>query len=440
MRPTYSLGIDFGTSGARAIALDPQQQIEAEAKVSFNSAASLAQQWQETLWMLLADIPVAVRQQLGAIALNGTSATVLLCDAAGQPITEPLLYNDDRGQSVQATVARMTPPNHVASSATSSLSKLLWWCSDSQQLPAEAHYLMHQADWLSFLLHGQPGISDYHNALKLGYDVGALQYPNWLSSLPLATLLPQVVAPGHPVATVLPAIAQRFNLPSSCHVCAGTTDSIAAFLASGANQPGDAVTSLGSTLVLKLLSQKRVEASQYGIYSHRLGDRWLVGGASNTGGAVLAKFFSADQLARLSQSVQPDQPTRLDYYPLTKPGERFPIDDPQLSPRLTPRPQNPVLFLQGLLEGIANIEAQGYGRLTELGASPLKQVYTAGGGAHNQAWTAIRAQRLRVPVSVSAHTEAAYGSALLALRSLSTKNVSCGPAASLGKSKGQDNS
>jgi hypothetical protein len=44
-----------------------------------------------------------------------------------------------------------------------------------------------------------------------------------------------------------------------------------------------AVTSLGSTLAIKLLSETRIDDARYGLYSHRLGSSWLVGGASNTG-------------------------------------------------------------------------------------------------------------------------------------------------------------
>lgn len=78
------------------------------------------------------------------------------------------------------------------------------------------------------------------------------------------------------------------------------------------------------------------------------GDQWLVGGASNTGGAVLKQFFSNDQLAHLSAQINADQPSGLDYYPLTKPGERFPVNDPQLQPRLEPRPADDAVFLQGV--------------------------------------------------------------------------------------------
>lgn len=99
-----------------------------------------------------------------------------------------------------------------------------------------------------------------------------------------ACLLPTTVcAPGAPIAPLTPAAASRSGLPEGCLVCAGTTDSIAAFLAAGVDMPGQAVTSLGSTLAIKLLSDRRVDDARYGIYSHRLGDSWLVGGASNTG-------------------------------------------------------------------------------------------------------------------------------------------------------------
>jgi len=59
---------------------------------------------------------------------------------------------------------------------------------------------------------------------------------------------------------------------------AGTTDSIAAFVASGAQQLGQAVSSLGSTLAIKALSSRPVQDSSRGIYSHRLSkdELWLV--------------------------------------------------------------------------------------------------------------------------------------------------------------------
>ncbi|MCS6814989.1 MAG: FGGY-family carbohydrate kinase [Cyanobacteria bacterium] len=419
----YYLGIDFGTSGVRAIVIDEQNTVHVAITSPYSAtSASLAANWRATLFEIMEQIPEASRRCLRAIAINGTSGTALLCDHQGTPITEPLLYNDARGKAVLNHLVAIVPTNHPVFSATSTLAKLAWWYQNLPELSQTSRsgclYLMHQADWVAYLLHGKLGITDYHNALKLGFDVENLKYPNWLTQPMWGVVLPEVVSPGTPIAQVHREACHRFQLPVDCTVCAGTTDSIAAFLASGANRPGEAVTSLGSTLVLKLLSTTRVDDARYGIYSHRLGDLWLVGGASNTGGAVLKQFFTDAELAALSQHIDPHHPSPLDYYPLTQPGDRFPINDPDLPPRLDPRPDNPVDFLHGLLESIARIEAQGYHLLQTLGATPISCVYTAGGGAQNPVWTAIRQRYLGVPCRLPLHTEAAYGSALLAHQSL----------------------
>lgn len=408
------LGIDFGTSGARAIVIDATGAVQSQVQCPFEETgvANLTTIWQNTLYHLIRQIPEPIRQNITRIAIDGTSGTVLLCDRQGIPITEPLLYNDGRGIAVIEQLKQIAPPNSVVLTATSSLAKLLWFIDHTTD-SLETDYILHQADWLAFLLHGQMGISDYHNALKLGYDPETLNYPTWMRQLRLTPILPQVLAPGTPVGEVTREIASGLGLPQDCQVCTGTTDSIAAFLASGAQHPGEAVTSLGSTLVLKLLSHTRVEAADYGIYSHRLGNLWLTGGASNTGGAVLRQFFNDSELQEYSHQINPKWESPLDYYPLLKKGDRFPINDPELPPKLEPQPANPVDFLHGLLESMARIEARGYQLLQELSATPLTCVYTAGGGAKNPTWTAIRERQLQVTIHPPKHTEAAYGTALL---------------------------
>ncbi len=414
-----SLGIDFGTSGARAIVIDPGGHIQVELSCSFQSmeVSQRAFVWKTTLFELMGRLPIEVRSQLSTIAINGTSSTILLCDAQGQPLLPAVLYNETCEPEDLLFLNKIVPAGHTVLSASSSLAKLL--TLSRHVVPHPAQTLMHQADWLAFQLHGQLGISDYHNSLKLGYDPATETYPDWFQCGELRSLLPllpRIVSPGSEIGPVQPHIVQRYGLSAHCQVCAGTTDSIAAFLASGACRPGEAVTSLGSTLVLKLLSHTRVDQAQYGIYSHRLGNQWLVGGASNTGGAILQKYFSTVELESLSSQIDPQQSSPLDYYPLLKPGERFPINNPDLKPRLQPRPDQPMDFLHGLLESLARIEAQGYQLLQDQGATPATQIYTAGGGAQNLTWQAIRQRHLQVPIKEPRHHQAAYGTALLAAR------------------------
>jgi D-ribulokinase len=141
-----------------------------------------------------------------------------------------------------------------------------------------------------------------------------------------------------------------------------------------------------------------------------------VGGASNTGGAVLRKHFSDDQLTELTRRMNPEHPTGLVYTVLPSKGERFPVNDPDLEPKLTPRPNNDAVFLQAMLEGMARTEAEAFQVLQDLGATPVTEILTCGGGAKNHVWTQLRARAVGVPVAAASNGEAAYGAALLARR------------------------
>ena len=103
-----------------------------------------------------------------------------------------------------------------------------------------------------------------------------------------------------------------------------------------------------------------------------------MGGASNSGCAVLRQEkFSNEELVQLSSNIDPMTDCDLDYYPLCKIGERFPINDAKKHPKLTPIPLkngemidskdvakddhrvDRSLYLHGILQGISYIEKQG---------------------------------------------------------------------------------
>jgi sugar (pentulose or hexulose) kinase len=413
------LGIDLGTGGVRACAID------AEARIIGIAATALAGPRQEgdaidqapALWW---DAVVETlgrldldRTAIQRIAVDGTSGTLLLADGDGRPLTPGLMYNDARAGADAARIGTVAPAESGAHGRSSALAKLRHLLSRGCET---AQHALHQADWIAGRLAGRFDGSDENNALKLGYDPVARCWPGWLDKLGVPrALLPRVRVPGAEIGPIDPAMARRLGLSPSTRIHAGTTDGVAAFIATRARVPGDAVTSLGTTLVVKLLADRPVFSADQGIYSHRLGDRWLAGGASITGGAALLAHFSAAQLEAMTPKLRPAQPTGLDYYPLPKPGERFPIADPDLAPRVTPRPADDVAFFQGLLEGVAAVEAMAYRRLGELGAPALRRVISIGGGAKNAAWGEIRRRLLGVPVTVAEQTEASYGAALLAL-------------------------
>ncbi len=418
--PRLFIGIDLGTSGVRVCIIDVFGQIKANQALELPPPTlnGINVEQSPTLWWQAVEqlLKQTTRQRLAphvtAIAIDGTSGSVLLTDRSGNPLGSALMYNDARASMEAELIAQRAPDNCGAQGPTSSLAKLLWL---KNQYATKSGRILNQADWVMGRLLGQYGLSDENNCLKLGYDPIHRCWPYWMNSLELdLEWLPEVYPAGQVVGTIEPSIANSLGLPPHTHIVTGTTDSIAGLLAAGAHRLGDAVTSLGSTLVLKIFSTTPLFSPQHGIYSHRLGDHWLVGGASNSGGAVLRQFFTQKELNDMTLRLRPERPTGLDYYPLLAPGERFPIADPGLHPRLSPRPNDPLRFFQGLLEGIANIERLGYEKLQALGAPYPHCIRTVGGGAKNMPWTTIRQQRLAVKFITATHTEAAYGTALLA--------------------------
>jgi sugar (pentulose or hexulose) kinase len=413
-----AIGIDLGTSGIRAALVDARREVVAlgRAPIGAEERSNPDAWWRALREAIGALAREASLMDVEGIAVDGTSGTILPVDAAGRPLAPASLYNAAAEPASVARVARVAPPGSPARGASSPLARALAW----RNLPGWAH-LQHEADWLAGRLSGRFGLSDWNNALKAGYDPAIPGWPDWLHALDLdPALLPEVVPPGQTIGRISPPVAHMLGLPTAARIVAGTTDGCAAFLATGAVEEGDGVTSLGTTLTLKLLSPRPVLAPDHGIYSHRIGSLWLPGGASNTGGGALAKYFSPAQLAALSDRIDPSIASGLDFYPLPSAGERFPIADPALPPRETPRPADDVAFLHGLLEGIARIEAAGYRRLADLGAPLVRRVFTVGGGARNPAWTAIRATVLGdaatgVEFPVPRALEAAVGTAGLAL-------------------------
>lgn len=376
--------------------------------------------WQVCKAVLTGLIAKVERQAIRAIAIDGTSGTVLLTDARGQPLTTALMYNDARASEQLSRIRAIAPADSPVNAVSAGLPKLLWLAEQAQHLPVR--HIMHQADWLSFQFSQRAGFSDSNNCLKSGYDPVSRTWPAWIEQSGMTkSWLPTVVAPGKSLGPIAPNIAAELGIPAAVMVVSGTTDSTAAIIATGVRQVGDAVTSLGSTLVCKVISEQPVFAPEYGVYSQPFGDNWLVGGASNSGGAVLRQFFTETQMQQMSEQLDPDHPTGLMYYPLPATGERFPVNDPDRHPVLTPRPENDVIFFQGLLEGIAQIEYNGYRLMHELGAPFPTSVRTVGGGAKNNAWTQIRSRLLNTRMQDVKHSEAAYGSALLAKRGFSNQ-------------------
>ncbi|MDE0305996.1 MAG: FGGY-family carbohydrate kinase [Albidovulum sp.] len=421
------LGIDVGTSGVRAAVIDASETLLASTEHALpppDEAPGFPTQRPAVWWSAVSECldSLAVSMKLfgsdlsdiEAIAVDGTSGTICLADEDLNPVTSAYMYNASGFQSEADSISQFAEPNSLALGSGSTLARLL----RLQRSPEArgARFALHQADWIAAKLTGIGGRSDENNALKLGYDLFQNCWPSWFESLGVKMeLLPEVRAVGDPLGNVAATCVARFGLSRDALVAIGTTDGNASFLGSGASSAGEAVTSLGTTLTVKLLSEKPVVDPSRGVYSHRLFGMWLAGGASNTGGGALLQFFSPERMAELELQLDPEKLTGTDFYPLPRIGERFPVADPNYAPRHSPRSKNDAEFFQGLLEGIARIERDGYRALESLGATEVSSIRTSGGGASNRAWMRIRKRIIGRDISASS-SSAAEGSAKVALK------------------------
>ncbi|MHC4479561.1 MAG: FGGY-family carbohydrate kinase, partial [Planctomycetota bacterium] len=267
--------------------------------------------------------------------------------------------------------------------------------------------------WLT----GNYGRSDHTNVLKWGYDLLEDRWPDFIErDLGISPdLLPLVQAPGEEAGVLGAERAEQLGLPGGIPVAAGMTDGCASQVSCGAVEPGQYSTTIGTTMVVKGVSQRLILDPMGRIYCHRHpAGWWLPGGASNTGAECLAAEFEPEEIARCSAGALEHSPTELVAYPLRRRGERFPFHCPEAEGFLLGTARDRQELFAACLEGVACLERLAFETLQELGAAIEGPVLSAGGGARSDAWLQIRADTLARPVHRPAATGAAMGAAILA--------------------------
>lgn len=407
--PCLVLGIDLGTSGVRIAVINQKKQLIQTVASDYPRGLAWTEDWRSCCIELINSLPSGVRSQLRAIAVDGTSGTLVACKTNGEPLTEALLYNHAYPEH-SLRIKQLVSSDSSASSVSSSLARALQLTSEL----GDDLLLRHQADWVTGWLMNNWSFGEEGNNLKLGWDLSQGDWPKSFNSMPWKGALPKIIASGKIMGNIAHQQAKALGVPLDLVVVAGSTDANAAFLAADAG-PNEGVTVLGSTVVLKRFVDKPIKGK--GITNHRVEERWLCGGSSNAGGAVLRKLFSDSELKELSRQINPEENSGLFLRPLPGIGERFPVDDPTMTPIMAPRPISDALYLHGILEGLARIEAAGWQRLCELGAPPAKGIITLGGGARNPQWRKIRERIIGLPIR-SSSAPPASGVARIALRAL----------------------
>ena len=333
------VGLDVGTSGARATAIDLDGGILAEGTARLAAAATTVdgprvQQdpaaWitaaQEALRKLTDSLPAQI--QIEGVAVDATSGTFLFVDEQLRPLTTGYMYNDQRAVDVTPEVAQsldgVLARYGIQIASSFALPKIVHLLREQPGLAAPGHRVVHQTDWIVGMLCGEYGTTDISTALKTGADPGTLQWPPAIEQLGVPRqMLPRLVLPGTPIGHVTAESHRQTGLPIGTPVVAGCTDGTAGCLASGARTTGDLNVTLGSTLVFKAISDQPLLDPEGAIYNHRHpAGGFLPGAASSTGGEWIETHFPGADLDQLARAARAHLPTREIVYPLVKVDDR----------------------------------------------------------------------------------------------------------------------
>jgi len=427
-------GIDVGTQGVRMIVADDAGNIMAQAERIFPLAPTARSQaagrmeqdpgeWWNGVRACVAEALAAIRMKgftaadIVAMSISSTSGTVIGVTEQGELRTPAIMYNDTR-TSAEAAMCNQALENLAGRmgyrfSTSFGLPKIVWLSRHVKDLP-RCRYV-HAADFIVGRLTGRYDVTDEANALKSGYDLLRGEWPPELErDLGLdITQLPRVVSSGTPIDHVSNRVASELGLSARTIVVAGMTDGVASQIAAGAVKLGDWNSTLGTTLVIKGVTQELVVDRQRLLYSHRhpMG-WWILGGASNTGGEAIERRFGRAQLAELDEQVATVTPSGVVLYPLERRGERFPFMAPLAERFRLGTAANDVADYAAHLEGVAYVERFSYDVIRELGVARPDIILASGGGAKSRVWLQIRADVLQRTFVPAFRGDGAMGSAI----------------------------
>jgi D-ribulokinase len=427
--PPLWVGIDLGTQSVRVTIADGDGRVLGFGSALLDSSrpegpGRLHEQDPQQWWAAVgiasrqafAALPESSRRvPVGGLAICSTSGTVLLTDDEANALTPALMYDDARAVD---ELARL----HDRGAATEGSGDVqLSWALPKISWLLEHHhdsggYVAHSADYVAAALVGHRVDTDNSHALKSGYDP---MNDQWNAALLAAagvdpSVLPTVVRPGTVLGTVSQDAHAHTGIPRGTPVVAGMTDGCAAQIASGSLAVGSWNTVLGTTLVLKGVSERPV-LDGGAVYNHRHPDGgWLPGGASNVGAGVVAEEFPDADFEALNRVARRFEPASCVIYPLTARGERFPFVRDDAVRLSAGRASEPAERYAAILQGVAFVERMCFEHLAAIGADVSGDISATGGATRNDYWNQLRADVLDRALMLPASPEPSFGMAVLA--------------------------
>jgi sugar (pentulose or hexulose) kinase len=453
------IGVDIGTTSAKAVLVDRAGRVRAEAGEEYptryvepNGAEQDPHHW----WAATCRGVRAVLERTGidpariaGIGISSQAPSVVVVDPTGEPVRPALLWLDRRGQpacrqraDASATVVATTGNRLDAYFAAP---KLAWLLASEPDVRRSGAGVLMASGYVVRMLTGVAACDTGHLGLTL---LGDLDTGRWSPSMVElwgvpAAWLPPVAEPTDVVGTVTDAAAAATGLLAGTPVVAGVVDGAAASLEAGLAHHGDVCEMTGqSTVVNAAVEAKRLRRDRLGTLSvlpYPLPGHHLVYGSMVATGGVL-RWFRDEFGDRASVpagasgesgSADPaaDSFAALDALAATAPpgsgglvllpyflGERSPLWDPDARGVLVGLSMGSrrADVVRAILEGTAYGLAHNLEELGRLGLRP-DLLHSVGGGARGTTWTQIKADVTGLPIAVPEEARGApVGAAMVA--------------------------
>ncbi len=429
------LGVDIGSSGVKAVLLDPKRGITASARRDVSiftdhpgwAEADTAEWWAALAALVpeLLERAHAASSDIGAVAVSGMLPAVIFVDGDGRALRRAILQSDARATEEIEELARQLADLDLLALTGSVLSQqsvaptVLWLARHEPDVWAKTRSVQGSYDWLARAL-GAVAHVEQNWAIESGLyrlDLEPIAAVTDATGLHWPVLF-DVRVPGDVVGEVTKVAAAATGLRAGTPIVVGGADHVLSAYGAGLVEGGDCLIKLGgSTDVLVVSDDLFLDARLY-LDAHPIAGKWLPNGCTATGGSLLRweqALFGAVAMATLDDEAQASAPGALLALPYFL-GEKTPLHDPDLRGVLlglnltTTRGD----IHRALLEAIAYGVRAHFDVFADRGLE-VRRVWVTNGGSKSRLWRQIIADVLdRDLLSIIDHPGASFGAAVLA--------------------------
>ena len=442
------LGIDVGTSSVKAVLVDDDQHIVAEASspLAVERPHPLWSEQTPALWWsatseALGQVRSSARGAFAAvrgIGLSGQMHGATLLDANLHVLRPAILWNDGRSHAECAELeAREPRSREITGNAAMpgfTAPKLLWLERHEPAVFARTAHVLLPKDWLRLELSGDLATDASDASGTLWLDVAKRRWSNeMLAACHLSPgSMPRVSEGSQPTGTMRRELAKEWGFSTAPLIAAGAGDNAAGAVGVGVVHSGQALLSLGTSGVVFLVTERFAPNPAGGVHAfcHSIPDTWhqmsvMLSAASSL--SWIASATGARNEAALLAEIEANgsKPSPVLFLPYLS-GERTPHNDPKAQGVLFGLTHDTTRadLGRGVLEGVAFAFADGVQALRDAGGAP-REITVIGGGSRSLLWTRILASVLGETMLIrkGADQGPAFGAARLARIAVTGESV-----------------